>query len=121
VLVVEDEALVAMLVEDALLDAGFDVIGPAATVEEAIAAWAADTSRHPILSHLPTRFGFFRLMPSFVLARVIRASLSAWQRSRQRCICIISSMILSTQRGGIGIVWCCQMVMVRCCCIPFYT
>jgi DNA-binding response OmpR family regulator len=37
VLVVEDEALVAMLVEDALLDAGFVVIGPAATVEEAMA------------------------------------------------------------------------------------
>ncbi|MBU8539834.1 response regulator [Falsiroseomonas tokyonensis] len=36
VLVVEDEALVAMLVEDALLDAGFQVIGPAATVEEAL-------------------------------------------------------------------------------------
>ena len=36
VLVVEDEALVAMLVEDALLDAGFGVIGPAATVEEAL-------------------------------------------------------------------------------------
>jgi CheY-like chemotaxis protein len=36
VLVVEDEALVAMLVEDALLDAGFGVIGPAATVEEAM-------------------------------------------------------------------------------------
>jgi DNA-binding response OmpR family regulator len=35
VLVVEDEALVAMLVEDALLDAGFQVIGPAATVREA--------------------------------------------------------------------------------------
>jgi AmiR/NasT family two-component response regulator len=38
VLVVEDEALVAMLVEDALLDAGFAVIGPAATVEEALVA-----------------------------------------------------------------------------------
>lgn len=37
VLVVEDEALVAMLVEDALLDAGFGVLGPAATVEEAMA------------------------------------------------------------------------------------
>jgi len=37
VLVVEDEALVAMLVEDALLDAGFGVMGPAATVEEAMA------------------------------------------------------------------------------------
>ncbi|MGK7868241.1 response regulator [Falsiroseomonas sp. E2-1-a20] len=36
VLVVEDEALVAMLVEDALLDAGFEVLGPAATVEEAL-------------------------------------------------------------------------------------
>lgn len=36
VLVVEDEALVAMLVEDALIDAGFDIIGPAATVEEAL-------------------------------------------------------------------------------------
>lgn len=36
VLVVEDEALVAMLVEDALLDAGFSVIGPAATVAEAL-------------------------------------------------------------------------------------
>lgn len=36
VLVVEDEALVAMLVEDALLDAGFQVLGPAATVEEAL-------------------------------------------------------------------------------------
>lgn len=37
ILVVEDEALVAMLVEDALLDAGFGVMGPAATVEEAMA------------------------------------------------------------------------------------
>jgi CheY-like chemotaxis protein len=36
VLVVEDEALVAMLVEDALMDAGFGVIGPAATVDEAL-------------------------------------------------------------------------------------
>jgi DNA-binding NarL/FixJ family response regulator len=37
ILVVEDEALVAMLVEDALLDAGASVIGPAATVAEALA------------------------------------------------------------------------------------
>ncbi len=37
VLVVEDEALVAMLVEDALTDAGYGVIGPAATVAEALA------------------------------------------------------------------------------------
>ncbi len=36
VLVVEDEALVAMLVEDALLDAGATVLGPAATVAEAL-------------------------------------------------------------------------------------
>ena len=37
ILVVEDEALVAMLVEDALLDAGAAVLGPAATVAEALA------------------------------------------------------------------------------------
>jgi len=37
ILVVEDEALVAMLVEDALLDAGATIIGPAATVSEALA------------------------------------------------------------------------------------
>ncbi|QYU69867.1 response regulator [Leptolyngbya sp. 15MV] len=36
ILVVEDEALVAMLVEDALSDAGFVVLGPAATVKEAL-------------------------------------------------------------------------------------
>ncbi len=41
ILVVEDEALVAMLVEDALLDAGFSVIGPAATVAEALRCLAA--------------------------------------------------------------------------------
>ncbi len=37
VLVVEDEALVAMLVEDSLQEAGATVIGPAATVDEALA------------------------------------------------------------------------------------
>lgn len=37
VLVVEDEALVAMLVEDILLDAGAEVSGPAATAAEALA------------------------------------------------------------------------------------
>ena len=37
VLVVEDETLVAMLVEDTLLDAGAKVIGPAATVAQALA------------------------------------------------------------------------------------
>lgn len=36
ILVIEDEALVAMLVEDALLDAGFGVIGPARSVSEAL-------------------------------------------------------------------------------------
>ena len=36
ILIVEDEALVAMLVEDALLDAGAEVIGPVATVAEAL-------------------------------------------------------------------------------------
>ena len=41
-LVVEDEALVAMLVEDALVDAGFGVMGPAATVEEAMALLARE-------------------------------------------------------------------------------
>lgn len=43
ILVVEDEALVAMLVEDALLDAGFGVIGPAATVDEALALLERET------------------------------------------------------------------------------
>jgi DNA-binding response OmpR family regulator len=38
ILIVEDEALVAMLVEDTLLDAGFAVIGPVATVADAMAA-----------------------------------------------------------------------------------
>jgi DNA-binding response OmpR family regulator len=42
VLVVEDEALVAMLVEDALVDAGFDVLGPAATVDEAMSVLARE-------------------------------------------------------------------------------
>ena len=37
ILIVEDEALVAMLVEDALFDAGAEVIGPVATVAEAMA------------------------------------------------------------------------------------
>ena len=36
VLVVEDETLVAMLVEDTLLDAGAQVMGPVATVAEAL-------------------------------------------------------------------------------------
>lgn len=37
VLVVEDEMLVAMSIEDALVEAGCEVVGPAATVEKALA------------------------------------------------------------------------------------
>jgi len=36
VLIVEDEALVAMLLEDALIDAGCTIMGPAASVEQAL-------------------------------------------------------------------------------------
>src|SRR5690348_16116387 len=36
ILVVEDEALVALLVEDALLDEGAQIVGPAATVSDAL-------------------------------------------------------------------------------------
>jgi CheY-like chemotaxis protein len=36
VLVVEDEALVAMLIEDGLAEAGAEVVGPAGSVEEAL-------------------------------------------------------------------------------------
>ena len=36
ILVVEDEALIAVMVEDMLIDMGSEVIGPAATVEEAL-------------------------------------------------------------------------------------
>ena len=44
VLVVEDEALIAMLMEDGLIDAGAEVVGPACSVDEALglierAAW----------------------------------------------------------------------------------
>ncbi|BDG73410.1 response regulator [Roseomonas fluvialis] len=42
ILVVEDEALVAMLVEDALMDAGFTVVGPARTVSQALELLKAD-------------------------------------------------------------------------------
>ena len=37
VLVVEDEAITALMIEGALLDAGASVIGPAATVQQALA------------------------------------------------------------------------------------
>lgn len=36
VLVVEDEALIAVMVEDMLLDMGSEVVGPAATIEAAL-------------------------------------------------------------------------------------
>ncbi|MBY0329969.1 MAG: response regulator [Acetobacteraceae bacterium] len=43
ILVVEDEALVAMLMEDGLADAGAEVVGPASSVEQALelVEWAA--------------------------------------------------------------------------------
>lgn len=37
ILVVEDEALIAVMVEDMLMDMGSDVVGPAATIEAALA------------------------------------------------------------------------------------
>jgi len=49
VLVVEDEALVAMLVEDALLDAGAIVVGPAATVAEALAIMQSEPPEAAVL------------------------------------------------------------------------
>lgn len=42
ILVVEDEALVAMLVEDALEEAGFGVIGPVRSVAQALEALEAE-------------------------------------------------------------------------------
>ncbi|MBW6400944.1 response regulator [Roseomonas sp. HJA6] len=42
ILVVEDEALVAMLVEDALEDAGFGVIGPVRSVAQALEVLEAE-------------------------------------------------------------------------------
>jgi CheY-like chemotaxis protein len=44
ILIVEDEALVAMLVEDALMDAGATIIGPASTVAEALALLERDAT-----------------------------------------------------------------------------
>jgi CheY-like chemotaxis protein len=49
ILIVEDEALVAMLVEDALLDAGAEVIGPVATVAEAMALLEASAPDAAVL------------------------------------------------------------------------
>ena len=49
ILIVEDEALVAMLVEDALLDAGAEVIGPVATVAEAMSLLDAEAPDAAVL------------------------------------------------------------------------
>ena len=49
ILVIEDEALVAMLVEDALLDCGFDVIGPARSVAEALELLEAEQPAAAVL------------------------------------------------------------------------
>lgn len=49
ILVIEDEALVAMLVEDALVDAGFAVLGPARSVAQALEMLKADTPDAAVL------------------------------------------------------------------------
>lgn len=49
ILVVEDEALVAMLVEDALEDAGFGVIGPVRSVAQALEALEAEAPDAAVL------------------------------------------------------------------------
>lgn len=49
ILVVEDEALIAMLVEDALLEAGAHVLGPAATVEEAMTLFDSERPEAAVL------------------------------------------------------------------------
>lgn len=42
VLVVEDEALIAVMVEDMLVEMGSEVVGPAATIEAALALALAE-------------------------------------------------------------------------------
>ncbi|HXJ02093.1 MAG TPA: response regulator [Micropepsaceae bacterium] len=42
ILIVEDEMLVAMMIEDALVDLGLEVAGTAGTIEEALAAASGD-------------------------------------------------------------------------------
>jgi two-component system, response regulator PdtaR len=49
ILVVEDEALVAMALADCLEDAGHEVVGPAATVDEAMALCEARTPELALL------------------------------------------------------------------------
>ncbi|MBU3076415.1 response regulator [Sphingomonas quercus] len=43
ILVVEDEAVVAMLLEDMLIDLGCEIVGPVANVEQALAVLDAET------------------------------------------------------------------------------
>jgi DNA-binding NarL/FixJ family response regulator len=52
ILVVEDDFLIAMQTEAALKDAGFDVVGPATTAEEAVALAIED---HPFLAVMDIR------------------------------------------------------------------
>jgi DNA-binding response OmpR family regulator len=49
ILVVEDEALIAVMVEDMLIDMGSDVVGPAATIEAALALARAEAIDAAIL------------------------------------------------------------------------
>lgn len=49
ILVVEDEALIAVMVEDMLMDMGSDVVGPAATIEAALALARAEAIDAAIL------------------------------------------------------------------------
>jgi len=42
VLIVEDEALIAMLLEQMVLDLGYEVVGPASTVDEALSLLERD-------------------------------------------------------------------------------
>ncbi len=49
ILVVEDEALVAMLVEDALVEAGYEVIGPARSVAQAMKLLEGETPAAAVL------------------------------------------------------------------------
>jgi DNA-binding NtrC family response regulator len=49
ILVVEDEALIAMLLEDACVDAGYEVVGPFARLADALAASATQVLDAAIL------------------------------------------------------------------------
>lgn len=67
ILVVEDEALLAMSLEYALVDAGHEVLGPAATVG---AALALAEERHPDLAFVDIMLG--DEIPGTDLARELR-------------------------------------------------